>query len=83
MLPEYDFRGGVRGSIADRSTSDERGEFMTRVAGETQTAAHNKQLVNAGMSIDELIRVNRDIIRCIAEQHGARKCAPLRVRRTW
>jgi predicted nucleotidyltransferase len=74
MLPEYDFSGAVRGRAASRFTPEERDELIRRVViEETQScAADNKQLVDAGMSLEELIRVNSDIIRCIAEQHGAR-----------
>jgi hypothetical protein len=73
-LPEYDFTGGVRGRFAGRFTAEEQAELIGRAVIEEahSCAAHNKQLVDAGISIEELIRVNRDMIRCIAEQHGAR-----------
>jgi hypothetical protein len=72
--PRFDFSGAVRGRIASRFTPEERDELIRRAVVEDtrHCAAQNKLLVDAGMSIRELIRANRDMIRCIAEQHGAR-----------
>lgn len=71
--PRYDLSGAVRGRVAGRFTPEERNELIRRaVIEDTRScAAHNKLLVDAGMSIGDLVRANRDMIRCIAEQHGA------------
>jgi predicted nucleotidyltransferase len=74
VRPAYDFSGAVRGRFAGRFTPEERDELIRRAIIEDtrNCAAHNKLLVEAGMGIGELIRANRDMICCIAEQHGAR-----------
>jgi predicted nucleotidyltransferase len=57
--------------VNERSTK--RDLIGRGVIEETRScAAHNTKPVNAGMTIEELIRANGDRIRCIAEQHGAR-----------
>ncbi|HEY0151000.1 MAG TPA: nucleotidyltransferase family protein [Longimicrobium sp.] len=72
--PRYDFSGAVRGRVARRFTPEERDELISPAVIEDThlCAAQNKLLVEGGMNIGELIHANRDMIRCIAEQHGAR-----------